>query len=377
MPVVFDESKLFLKALINVRDFFRFRKKWVAIVVFLVGILFMGSVALAAGRTPKERPGDWKENPGFFNTISFHMVKDIFTGDDTATVADQVKITYSSSGSNITIGGHKVSNLGTIIKSVNDMCKGLSIVFIIITFFLGLLSIREKEQMDEELLRRFVMLILGIACISFAMTWSFTIANIGSQMASKVASVGSGIQNAKNSGIVTNLQGRIWDDTHIANYDHGDDGFTGGFDWFETQLENFGMSVSYASELLVPWLLMKAARLLVSVVIWGRALEVIILAAFSPLGFAEVPDVHNPISGTGMRFIKNMTALSISGAIIVFVMFATNQIILNMFSDIVVGNTVGMGEIMDSVFGMVVVSFARVAMVTRSLQIAKSIVGAV
>ena len=51
-----------------------------------------------------------------------------------------------------------------------------------------------------------VMLILGIACISFAMTWSFTIANIGSQMASKVASVGSGIQNAKNSGIVTNLQ---------------------------------------------------------------------------------------------------------------------------------------------------------------------------
>ena len=302
------------------------------------------------------------------------MINDIFTGDDTGEVAKQVQVTYDNTASNIKIGGQNIQNLGVVIKSVNDMCKGLALLFLIITFLLGLLSIRAREQMDEELLRRFIMFIFGMVCIFYAMTWCFTIANIGSQMAGKIANVGTGIQNATNAEIVEQIQSKIWDDTHIANYDHGDDGFAGGFDWFETFLENAGMSMSYMAELIFPWLLLKIARLVVSIVIWGRALEVMILAAFSPLGFSETPDVNNPVSGAGLHFIKNMVALSISGAIIVFSMLATNQIILNLFSNIVVGQSSTMKQITDSIFGMVVVSFARVALVTRSQQIARSIV---
>ncbi|WP_026659853.1 hypothetical protein [Butyrivibrio sp. AC2005] len=383
MGKVRNENELFWYALGNTGAWVKYHlallnrnKKIVAVVVLTVMAILMGITVSAAERKPQEKPADWKDHPGYFNSVTFNMIEDIFTGDDTATVAEQVKVMYDSSGSNIKIGGKNIQNLGGIIKSVNDMCKGLAILFLIITFLLGLLAIREREQMDEELVRRFVMFIFGMACVYFAMTWCFAIANIGSEMAGKIAQTGAGIQNATNEAIVSDIQGKIWDETHIANYDHGGDGFVGGFDFLETYGGNLGMSVSYMTELIIPWLFMKVARTMVSVVVWGRALEVMILATFSPLGFAETPDPNNPISGPGMRFIKNMVALSISGAIIVFVMFATNQIILNMFSDIVVGNTTEFSDIMSSIFSMVIVSFARVAMVTRSQQIAKNVVGA-
>ena len=372
MPIKKSEENLFMDAIKNTGAAIRYNRKLYMVLFAITVILFTGISVFA--KAPKTKPSDWKESPGHINNVTFSMINDIFTGDDTGEVAKQVQVTYDSTASNIKIGGQNIQNLGVVIKSVNDMCKGLALLFLIITFLLGLLSIRAREQMDEELLRRFIMFIFGMVCIFYAMTWCFTIANIGSQMAGKIANVGTGIQNATNADIVTKIQSKIWDDTHIANYDHGGDGFTGGFDWFETQMENIGMSMSYMAELIFPWLLLKIARLVVSIVIWGRALEVMILAAFSPLGFAETPDVNNPVSGAGLHFIKNMVALSISGAIIVFSMLATNQIILNLFSNIVVGQSSTMKQITDSIFGMVVVSFARVALVTRSQQIARSIV---
>ena len=377
MPEKITEKGLFLHALKNTGAAMRYNRKIIIAVIVCMMLIFSGIAAFAAHKTPKTKPSDWKDDPGFINSVTFNMIDDIFTGDDTATVAEQVKVTYDQTGSNIKIGGKNIQNLGSIIKSVNDMCKGLALLFLIITFLIGLLSIRQREQMDEELLRRFIMFIFGMVCIFFAMTWCFTIANIGSQLAGKIAAAGTGIQNATNSNIVTDIESKIWDSTHIANYDHGDDGFAGGFDWLETEVENIGMGISYMTELIVPWLLLKAARLVVSVVIWGRALEVMILSAFSPLGFAETPDSHNPVSGSGLHFIKNMVALSISGAIIVFSMFATNQILMNLFSGIVVGADSTFKDITDTIFSMVVVSFARVALVTRSQQIAKSVVGVI
>ncbi len=369
------KDSLFLHSLKNTYPAIKYNKKLIFMAIAFMTLIISSTVAFAAAKIPKTKPSDWKESPGLINQVTFSMVEDIFMGDDTATVAEQVKVTYDNTGSDIKIGGKNIENLGGIIKAVNDMCKGLALLFLIITFLLGLLSIREREQMDEEFIRRFIMFIFGMVCIYNAMTWCFAIANIGSQLAGKISAVGSGIQNTTNASVVSDLQSKIWDNTHIANYDHGSDGFAGGFDWIETFMGNFGMSVSYMTELIVPWLLLKASRLVVSVVIWGRALEVMIMSAFSPLGFAETPDSHNPVSGAGVHFIKNMVALSISGAVIVFSMFATNQIILNLFSGIVVGADTTFKQITDAVFSMVVVSFARVALVTRSQQIAKSVVG--
>ena len=70
MPEKITEKRLFLHALKNTGAAIRYNRKIIIAVMVCMMFIFSGIVALAANKTPKTKPSDWKENPGFINTAT-------------------------------------------------------------------------------------------------------------------------------------------------------------------------------------------------------------------------------------------------------------------------------------------------------------------
>ncbi len=353
----------------NTGYFLRYFRKPLLITTCLT-ILLISSFAFAA------RPADWKDAPGFMNGITFSWLDEMLSGSVAQDVADQVQITYDESGA-LQIGHYSVPGISAVITAANDMCKGIAILFLIITFFIQLLSMRSMDQMDEEFTRRLIMLIVGFGLVYASTQMSLTIANVGSQLAQKIATSGALAASPDAVGSVEAIKGVIYDETHVEAYDHAAGGidFVGPIDKIQTWGENAMTSFGYMIQLFVPWLAMKAVRAVLFMVVWGRAFEIMALATFSPLAFMEVPDMHHIGHGPGMRFIKNMLALSISGAIIVFITLMANAVDVAILNQIIAEASGGFGSVMSGIMSMVVIGLAEVGLVTKSQQIARTVVG--
>ena len=363
------KESLFLHSLGNSRNFIRYYRKRIAVLAAAVIILLMLPVFA-------DRPTDWQDKPGFMNGITFSWLDDILSGGVAQEVADQVQIHYDESGA-IQIGSYRVPGIMGVVRAANDMSKGIAVLFLIITFFLSQLSMRSMEQMDEEFTRRLIMMVVGFGMAYFSMTISFTVANVGSELAHKIADAGNLAAEPDALNAVEAVKGVIYDETHVEAYDHAEGGvdYVGPIDKIQTWGENAMTSFGYMIQLFVPWLAMKAVRAVVFMVVWGRAFEIMALATFSPLAFMEVPDVHHVGRGPGMRFIKNMLALSISGAVIVFITLMANAIDIAILNQIIAGAGNGFSSVMGGIMSMVVIGLAEVGMVTKSQQVARTVVG--
>lgn len=364
-----QKENRFLHTLRNTGHFIRYyRKRLILITVMvLLSAFFVGFAA---------RPADWMDKPGYMNGITFDWLDEMLSGSVAQDVADQVQITYDETGS-ITIGSYTVPGISAVITAANDMCKGIAILFLIITFFIQLLSMRSMDQMDEEFTRRLIMLVVGFAFVYGSMQMSLTIANVGSQLAQKIATTSALSASPSAVSSVEAIKGVIYDETHVEPYDHAEGGidFVGPIDKIQTFGENAMTSFGYMIQLFVPWLAMKAVRAVLFMVVWGRAFEIMALATFSPLAFMEVPDVHHIGHGPGMRFIKNMLALSVSGAIIVFITLMANAVDVAILNQVIAGAGSGFGAVMSGIMSMVVIGLAEVGLVTKSQQIARTVVG--
>ena len=363
------KESLFLHSLKNGRHFVKHYRRRITVILSVLTLLIL-SAAFA------ERPADWQDKPGFMNGITFSWLDDILSGGVAQEVADQVQIHYDESGA-IQIGSYSVPGISSVVHAANDMCKGIAVLFIIVTFFLSLLSMRSMDQMDEEFTRRMIMMVVGFGMAYFSMTLSFTVANVGSELAHKIAEAGNLAAEPDAMNAVEAVKGVIYDETHVEAYDHAEGGidYVGPIDKIQTWGENAMTSFGYMIQLFVPWLAMKAVRAVVFMVVWGRAFEIMALATFSPLAFMEVPDVHHVGRGPGMRFIKNMLALSISGAVIVFITLMANAIDIAILNQIIAGAGNGFGSVMGGIMSMVVIGLAEVGMVTKSQQVARTVVG--
>ena len=359
----------FIHSLKNTGYFLRYYRKQM-ILISALSLLFITGLAFAA------RPTDWKTKPGYMNGITYSWLDEMLSGSVAQDVADQVQITYSESGT-MQIGHYSVPGISAVITAANDMCKGIAILFLIITFFIQLLSMRSMDQMDEEFTRRLIMLVVGFGLVYSSTQMSLTIANVGSQLAQKVATSGALAASPDAVSSVDAIKGVIYDETHVDAYDHATGGvdYVGPIDKMQTWGENAMTSFGYMIQLFVPWLAMKAVRAVLFMVVWGRAFEIMALATFSPLAFMEVPDVHHIGHGSGMRFIKNMLALSISGAIIVFITLMANAVDVAILNQIIATAGSGFGSVMSGIMSMVVIGLAEVGLVTRSQQIARTVVG--
>ncbi len=341
------------RALRNSKYFFRYYYKQMILILFVIfSILMFRGYAFSQ---------EQYDNSAGFERLAYDMIDEIAGTKTTEEISKSVEVTYT--GDSVSISGISVSGVAPVLKKINDISKALAITFLIVSFGISLINMRPNDTTEEEIFKRMIILSLGIILCTKALDVCMTLANIGSQVASRVSEVAPVITGDNGFSITDSFKDVIYESSnkHEAT----------GFDRFFEVLGNVSASVYYCLQLVIPWIALKAAWVLMNVVCWGRAIEILVLAAFSPMAFADIIEPNNLGSSPGMRFIKNFFALSLSGALIITVV-----IICQAINTTMLGNTItGEQSVIGVVWKMVVIGFAQCAMALKANQVAKTALG--
>lgn len=123
--------------------------------------------------------------------------------------------------------------------------------------------------------------------------------------------------------------------------------------------------------MFIPWIAVQCANIVISVLIYSRSLEILVLCQMAPIAFGFMSE-GGLSNSTGMRYLKNMMALALQGVVIV--------VILSMTSSIIVGYMTSFGSQVLSggealVTNLVIMSWVEVGMIKKSLGICQKVVG--
>lgn len=338
----------------RVRNFIcamRYYKKRLG-VVMLATALLSGMVAFCASDT-------WQNAEGMTKNV-MKQIDDICYVGRVEKVADLLSVTFSEDI--LCIAGHTINNT-RMLRSMNDILTGISFCFCVLTFFASFINIREQDMTSEQLVLKLALFGACIVLIFKAQDICLGIANIGTGLAIKAAGLTSSDAEAAREAeaLISDVKQLAYEQCKSE-----DDGLFAG-------LMEFIAALGVYLQLMLPSLSMWAVSIVTNVICWSRAFEIVILSTFSPVAFADATGIDHFGQGGGSRFIKNVLALSISGAIIVFIMSLNSGVSLSILKNTLNGS---FDEFVVGVKDLLVVSFAQVGLVLKAQSMAKTLCGA-
>lgn len=132
------------------------------------------------------------------------------------------------------------------------------------------------------------------------------------------------------------------------------------------------VQVSVLAVLIIPTIFGLLARLSIYVVCIGRALEIIVRLALSPIAVADV--FGNGLNSGGFRYIKKFLAVTLQGAVIVVIIHIMGT--LNATLAIPPDNDTSVSALFGNLMKVVFVNLAGVALIIKSQSIVNDVVGA-
>lgn len=266
----------------------------------------------------------------------------------------------------VVLGSYTIPEVSSVLKVVNNSLLTFAIILTSVLFFIGIMNATMEQQITGELyLKRLVGWMISLAVICFATMLVLNIANVGTGILNKIQdSVSESRNSEETKKAIASLKLDIYIQTDTYS---GDEWYNDIFDPFMTALKRF----SYVLMLVPAWLSSIISYVIVSVISYGRAIEIYILAAFAPIAVCDITGGH----GMGMqptgRFIKNVCAIALQGAIILLGNFLCSSLQIN-----IVGKMAGNFDSFWSVsFSMIVIAFVQVGLASKSLRISKDIIG--
>lgn len=117
-----------------------YHKRMIALILtsILLGISFLAFCT----------DGSWREAEGMIKNV-MKQIDDICTMEKVTEVAELVAVIYDDGASSLTIGGRTIHNIG-LLTSISDIFTGISFCFIVLTFFMSFMNVREQEITSEE-----------------------------------------------------------------------------------------------------------------------------------------------------------------------------------------------------------------------------------
>ena len=266
----------------------------------------------------------------------------------------------------VILGGYTLPTVSTVLGSVHESLTMFSLVLACIMFFVGLMSAALQQQAYEEVIfKRLVTLMVTIGMIAFSAMLVLNISNIGTGIMNMISNKLNSEEMLKNNEeTMLNLETQICVQCYTDNGNHW---YNDIFDPLITAM----CLVGYNAMLVPAWLGSCVAFVVVSVICYGRAVEIYIMAAMSPLAICDIS------SGQGMgmtntsRFIKNVCAISLQGAIIVLSMFICKSIQIGILADM--NGT--FSDFWATSWSLVVMCFVQIGLASKSLKVSKDIIG--
>lgn len=132
------------------------------------------------------------------------------------------------------------------------------------------------------------------------------------------------------------------------------------------------VQVSVLAVLIIPTIFGLLARLSIYVVCIGRALEIIVRLALSPIAVADV--FGNGLNSGGFRYIKKFLAVTLQGAVIVVIIHIMGT--LNATLAIPPDNDTSVSALFGNLMKVVFVNLAGVSLIIKSQSIVNDVVEA-
>lgn len=324
---------------------------WKKILLFsIIAALLIGGIAFC------DRAGqgqEWRNATGLTGLV-LNWLDSIFGASDLEGHIGLLKVTRSSNV--LTVGNYTINIMG-LLGTVNAIFVNIGTCWLLVLWgasFFDMLMQNNNQIILEQMIRKFVYLIIGLVLVENAMDIVFGATNFGTAVLETIA-------DASNAA-APNLS-----DIKQAMYEEMTAG--SGLLGF---IVNAVTSIGYVLELFIPWVFSLICNLLVSVVCWSRFVEIAITATVSPVMFADVGDDRGGFAHTSaMRAIKQVLALALSGALIYVSLVITSQISASIMADFVLDDT----SYLDSCYSMVIINIVRVGLASKASSLSKQLVG--
>ena len=321
----------------------------------LVAWIVVGMAAFCATEA------DVKDAEGLTKQI-FSMIDEMFGSQSLDKTEDLLIIDFSENS--LRAGGYSLSNMTTAVRLMYKTMQNLGVIMLIIFFGVGLMEdISFNQVYAEKMVKKFMIFVIGIVLIGKSMDLVYGIANVGSALVQKIVDTASTSPDAKTE--LMELKIAIYE---MCNQDSGD-GITSSV---KDALHNIPAQLSFLVQLLIPWIVAKICNVIVSVVCWSRFLELTVMAILSPVMLSDMTGGHG-MSGNAMRGVKNVIAISLSGAIIMLSLYLGHEIQVAVMGAYASG--VDESNLMTAVWSEIAVSVVQVGMVMRSNSLAKQALG--
>lgn len=337
--------------------------------------------------------------------ITRKSLEKMFSKDRYQNLNEELLVAVSRDGATITLAGGKTFT-SDVLADINNILVMFGIFLAIVTFSYS--TFNQMMRMGHHsphltLINAFMHLLIVLVLVTEGRNFSLQVVNLGSALTSKIVmevhsdtdrieeSINKACEALYEKSIEDELdeetykqekieeykQGRIdeeMDDTHLfAKFtiwlNEKFDSINAGIAYFTY---HYGGSVSAFFSclglylgLLVPKFAMFIAGIIVKVLIYSRSLEILILCSLAPIAFGFMSE-GGLLNSTGMRYLKNILALSLQGVIIIVILTITQDMML-MFLE-------ADAETFEFT-NCVIMSFVEVGMVKKSLEIAQKVVG--
>ena len=359
------------------------------------------------------------------------MMDSITNTTQMSDVVNRLAVTIDGGFQTVRIYGIEIQEASNFMVPIYNVCVGVAICFVCITFFTGLMNIRSTELTEEMVYRKLILFVISILMCANAYKVAGFICNLGSGITATVATS----YQADNSGLdaLKNLKAGMYYSIHTDKYFYedipeevrpyvneldfekrdGGDVDSGGWesilkfalrvnpltgpaanavavvntvagnkmDWLTTVghlFVNMSNMSQFTTQLMIPFIVSYISRLIIFFTIAGRGIEILLMCAFSPLMFMDASSLEDFTHSSAWRYLKSMFALSLQGAIIIGIMLVGNAMMAATLRDGIV--TQGFFEATTqqgaTAINLIVVVLTEAGMCMRSGQIARSIVQA-
>ena len=310
-----------------------------------------------------------KEYPTY--AVLCDQIDAVFSSDAEDNMSSALQVgtdswTSSTSFPDVVFRDHSFPALTKVLKAVNDALKTFSLVLACIMFFVGLMSAALQQQAYEEVIfKRLVTLMVTIGMIAFSAMLVLNISNIGTGIMNMISNKLNSEEMLKNNEeTMLNLETQICVQCYTDNGNHW---YNDIFDPLITAM----CLVGYNAMLVPAWLGSCVAFVVVSVICYGRAVEIYIMAAMAPLAVCDISGGQGMGMTNTSRFIKNVCAISLQGAIIVLSMFICKSIQIGILADM--NGT--FSDYWATSWSLVVMCFVQIGLASKSLKVSKDIIG--
>ncbi len=368
METLGKESLSLIKhSLKNTRHFIRYYWKSICILSAMAVIIITGTAFAdvdAASHVAGIENGSEKDA---LLKFAFGMVDEIAGPKIVSEAGNLLSISFD--GSEIHVGPYSSAGAGLIMDAIFSVTEIIALIGLCVAFLSDFAMMRAGDMIEENIIRKLFLFVAGMLFVVYSMRLCLWIANVGSGVADIVIEKMTDPESGALLEGLDAVKAGMWEESHTNEVLEASGTHIAWYEKMGNGVADFGAKMGFILQLIFPYLAVQLAWVIISVVCFSRAIELFILAAFSPLAFMDSNVFDHFAYTPAWRFCKNILAISIQGAVIAGVLAIGSSFI----GAVVNGTSSSPGEFVEQSVQIVMIVFAEVALVTRSQGIAKSV----